>query len=285
MKRTPKKPGAQPHLQVHPIRGRRPSLMNCTIGELQVDPAYQRGTDNGTSRALIRKIAREWDWSLFQLLVVSRRPDGGLYVVDGQHRWEAARLRRDLYDLPCSVYDFPSVAEEAAAFVALNQQRKPLGALDLFRAAVEGGGDAGAIEVMRLITQAGLSLAGHTNFTAWKPGQISNISGIRKAHKMHGPDVTGRALRLLASAFEGEVLRYGGTLFPGIVTTIAELKLPRDADELLEVSLSGLSQAEWAEEIAHVAARHAIHRTRAAARALTEIYLEAAGEEQEVQAA
>ena len=127
-------------LQVNPIRGRRPAPMNCTIGELNVDPSYQRSVENGPSRVLIRKIAREWDWSLFQLLVVSRRPDGALYVVDGQHRLEAARLRRDLYDLPCSVYDFATTGDEADAFVAINQQRKPLGALDLFRAAVEGGG-------------------------------------------------------------------------------------------------------------------------------------------------
>lgn len=102
---------------------------------------------------------------------------------------------------------------------------------------------------------------------------------------MHGPDITGRALGLMARAFEGEVLRYGGTLFPGIVAAIAELKLPRAADELLEVAISGLSQAEWAEEIAHVAARKAIHRTTAAAQALIEIYLEAAGEDEEAAAA
>ena len=124
----------------NPIRGRRPAPMNCTVGELSVDPSYQRSIDNPSSRALIKKIAREWDWSLFQLLVVSRRPTGELYVVDGQHRLEAARLRGDLHDLPCSVYDFQFVAHEADAFVALNQQRKPLTRLDLFKGAVTGGG-------------------------------------------------------------------------------------------------------------------------------------------------
>ena len=126
--------------QFNPIRGRRPAPMNCSLAELNVDCSYQRSIDSPSSRALIKRIAGEWDWSLFQLLVVSRRPDGELYVVDGQHRLEAARMRGDLHDLPCSVYDFRLVSHEADAFVALNQQRKPLTRLDLFKGSVIGGG-------------------------------------------------------------------------------------------------------------------------------------------------
>ncbi|HQS95051.1 MAG: hypothetical protein B7X90_01950 [Novosphingobium sp. 17-62-19] len=265
-------------LKLNPIRGRRPTLMNCMIGELKVDETYQRSINNGSSRSLIVKIAKEWDWSLFQLLIVSRRIDGALYVVDGQHRLSAARIRRDLYDLPCSIYDFGSVAEEARAFGKLNQQRRPLGALDLFRAAVSSGLDDDALAIAHLLQRAGLSVAPHSNFTAWKPGMLSNISYIKKAYKTHGGGIVGRALRLIGRAYDGEVLRYAGTIFPGIVGTIAELKLTTKDDDLLEVVISGLSQAEWAEEIAHVVATNAIHRNRAAVRAVTDCYAESAAD-------
>jgi ParB-like chromosome segregation protein Spo0J len=67
-----------------------------------------------------------WDWSLCQPLAVAKRDDGGLMVVDGQHRLEAARLRGDIEDLPCVVTAYRNAGDEAAAFVALNQQRRPL---------------------------------------------------------------------------------------------------------------------------------------------------------------
>ena len=267
----------------NPIRGRRPTLMNCTLEELGVDPSYQRSIDNPSSRALIKKIAHEWDWSLFQLLVVSRRPSGDLYVVDGQHRLAAATLRGDLHDLPSSVYDFQHVSHEADVFVALNRQRKPLTRLDLFKGAVAGGGDTDANHVLALITTAGLTLAPHTNYATFKPGQISAIGNIAKAFRMSGPDITGRALNVLSRAYEGEVLRFAGTIFPAIVGTITNLKLPPEADELLEVVISGLTQAEWAEEFTAAALRQGTARPAAAIAAMTEIYLEAAQEEDEDQ--
>lgn len=51
--------GGNARLKINPIRGRRPSLMNCTIGELQIDHSYQRAIDNGASRTLILKIGKD----------------------------------------------------------------------------------------------------------------------------------------------------------------------------------------------------------------------------------
>jgi ParB-like chromosome segregation protein Spo0J len=52
-------------------------------------------------------------------------------VVDGQHRLAAATLRGDIAHLPCVITSLmPTLGDEAAAFVALNQNRKPLQPLD-----------------------------------------------------------------------------------------------------------------------------------------------------------
>lgn len=155
----------------NPPRGRRPVLQNCALGELAVDPAYQRGLDNGSSRALIAAIARDWDWGLCQPLVVARRIDDGaeqLFVVDGQHRLAAARLRGDIGDLPCVVVSYGDAGGEAQAFVALNSRRRPLAALDLFRAALAAG-DPEAATIDRLVTRAGLRLAPHLT-SPWRRG-------------------------------------------------------------------------------------------------------------------
>ena len=207
-------------LKVNPPLGLRPSLENHRIGDLNVDPAYQRSIEGGQSKSLIRKIAMFWDWALFHPLSVARRADGSLWVIDGQHRLAAARLRRDLYDLPCVVGPSRSLADEAASFVAMNIQRRAMTKLDLFKAAVAGeDSEAGAI--MAALAEAGLSVAPHSNFTAWKPGMVANIGGIENAWRRHGGRVTRTALRALAEGLEGQVLRYAGTIFPGIAAVCA----------------------------------------------------------------
>ncbi|QIG80074.1 DUF6551 family protein [Stakelama tenebrarum] len=260
----------------NPVRGRRPVLQNCTIHELGIDPAYQRSIENRGSQALIHRIARDWDWSLCQPLVVARRSDAGLFVVDGQHRLAAARMRNDIYDLPCVVTDYGEPAQEAAAFVELNQRRKPLGPIELFKASLAGG-DREAIELMALIETAGLSLAPHTNFTAWKPGMVSNVAGIRAAYRKGGGAITKRALNLLARAFPDQVLRYGGTIFAGIWPALIELGEDGD-DALMELVLQGDDQPGWVKAITAISADRGLHRTPAAIAAIREAYDEAAGE-------
>ena len=226
--------------------GLRPSLEFRPIPDLGIDAAYQRSIDNGESLALIRRIAVHWDWGLCQPLTVARRADGSLWVVDGQHRLAAARLRRDIYDLPCVIAASEGLADEAAAFVALNGQRKRLLALDLFKASLASG-DELALAAMTAIDEAGLTLAPHQNYVSWKPGMISNVGGIMALQRTAGAGVTRRALTVLAQAFAGEVQRYCGTLFAGIGGVLGAD--PATDDELLTMVLQAQPQKDWMTEI------------------------------------
>lgn len=197
--------------------GRMPTLQFCRPAELRIDPAYQRSLETVASKKLVQRIAREWNWDLCQPLVAARRVDltERLFVIDGQHRLAAARLRGDIGQLPCVIVTHASVADEAAAFVKLNQQRQPLSGLDLFKAAVASG-DGEAVAIVGAVEAAGLAIAPHSNPYCWKPGQVSNIGGIRQVWRRFGEAVTAAALRVLAQAFGGQVLQYAGTIFPGI---------------------------------------------------------------------
>lgn len=266
---------ATSRLKVNPPLGLRPSLENHRIGDLNVDPTYQRSIEAGTSQTLIRRIAMFWDWALFQPLAVSRRADGTLWVVDGQHRLAGARLRNDIYDLPCVVTAYDSMADEAASFVAMNQQRRPLNALDLFRAALAAGDDE-ATEVQALIVAAGLTLATHTNHTAWKPCMVSNIGGIRGAFRQHGKAAALAGLQALATAWPGAVLQYAGSIFIPIVRCFATL-LPEsgfDAELFVEI-IGGATQKEWLAEIRLEQASSSVSLTEAGERVLMRAYREA----------
>lgn len=240
--------------------GTLPILQWAMLEQLLIDPEYQRSIENSASQALIRKIAQHWDWSLCLPLVASRRPGvSELYVIDGQHRLAAAMLRRDIAQLPCVVLDMANKADEAAAFVHLNQQRRPLNKLDIFKAAVASG-DTESTAIVAAMNEAGLSIAPHSNHTAWKPGQVSNIGGIEASWRQHGPTRTRAALVVMARALDGQVMRYAGTIFPGVASLCAQLTAKRDpllwmrgdeADMVAEM-IGETTQDEWRRQIAQV---------------------------------
>ena len=212
---------ATARLKCNPPLGRMPVLQYLRPGEIAIDPAYQRSIDGDSSQSLIRKIAQHWNWDLCQPLVVAARPSGALMVIDGQHRLAAARLRGDIDQLPCTIVHYESAADEAASFVHLNQQRRPLTKVELFKAAVASE-DPEAKAIAQALAEAGLAIAPHSNFTAWKPGMVHNIGGIERAWRQRGAAATKAALWVLAEAWPGEVLRYAGTIFPGIAAICAE---------------------------------------------------------------
>lgn len=259
-------PGAAAaRLKVNPPIGQLPVLQYCSPDQLAIDPAYQRGLDEAGSQALIRRIAMHWDWGLCQPLFVARRDDGGLYVVDGQHRLAAARLRGDIWQLPCVVVQQAGAEQEAASFVALNGQRRPLTRLDIYKAALAAGNEK-AVCIARALADAGLSVAPHTNPNSWKPGQLINISGLELTLHRHGEGVLRAGLSLLAEAFAGQVLRCAGTIWPGIAALAAAME-PADRPGILAL-LCSRSPLEWNAAILARRVRDNCNMQKASVRAL-----------------
>jgi hypothetical protein len=230
---------ATSRLKVNPPLGTMPVLQFCTLAQLNVDETYQRSLAAPGSQSLIRRIAQFWNWDLCQPLVVARRDNGQLFVVDGQHRLAAAKLRTDIAQLPCVIANYGTAADEAASFVALNQQRRPLNALEIFRAAVAAE-DETSIAVVKALDALGLSVAPHYNFIAWKAGAMSNVAAIASAWQRDGAEKTQRALAIIATAFPNKVLRYCGTLFGGVIGAL-RARAGID-DSALAVALGHLGQ-------------------------------------------
>lgn len=112
-------------IKFDPLLGTPPSVEFVAISELMVDEAYQRSIESTASRSLIVDIARHWDWRLCMPLVVSRR-ETGKFVIDGQHRLAAARMRPDIPYLPCCIASYAGSADEARMFIAANRTRRPI---------------------------------------------------------------------------------------------------------------------------------------------------------------
>jgi hypothetical protein len=222
--------------------GSPPTLEWIGVERLAIDESYQRATDSAASRRLIHKIKTGWNWNYCQPLVVSRRIDGGLYVVDGQHRLSAAIGRGDIPHLPCVVISGQDENGEASAFVALNTQRQKLSQADIFNAMLASG-DATAKQVAALLEETGWRMAHTSNTQVWKPGDMFCAPMIVKALKAEGECIVRNALSALREAYPETTVTNTATLLKALFL-IYRNKRVSDPDRLIEM-LGACSPVDW----------------------------------------
>jgi hypothetical protein len=229
--------------QYDPPIGSLPSIEWIHLNRLSVDSAYQRSTDNEASRRLIASITAKFDWRLCAPLVVSRRSDDALTIIDGQHRWMAASRRNDIAQLPCCIFRYENKEEEARMFILANRARKPINRLDDYYAALAAA-DEDALEMQQIVTDAGLSVARNTSSTAWRPGEVAFTSSIAKAIRRFGPAIASAVLTNMAVAFPGQKMTHGGAIFGGLVRIMSRPRPDFDPDRLLS-ALQTRTADEW----------------------------------------
>jgi len=118
---------------------------------LLVDETYQRPLNDSKRK----RIASAFNWAAFGVLLVARRTDGSLWVIDGQHRLAAAKSRSDIEEVPIIVFEFNgNIMDEATDFLVANKDRKPLTGVESFKAQIASG-DAVAIQVQELVHTSG----------------------------------------------------------------------------------------------------------------------------------
>jgi hypothetical protein len=132
-----------------------PALCDVAVADLAVDASYQRPVTK-QGREKIRRIATGFDFARFSPLVVARRPDGVLAIVDGQHRAMAAMLA-GVSHVPAVVVEMEDVAAEAAAFAAINGEITAVSAFHLLRAALASG-EGWALRSRAAVEKAGCVL-------------------------------------------------------------------------------------------------------------------------------
>lgn len=240
--------GDQP-LRLKPMIGSPPTPAFCLVDNLNVDDSYQRSIEGGASQKLIVKIAENWDWRLCLPLLVSRR-QGQLYVIDGQHRLEAARLRGDIRDIPVVVFDFDDPKAEAELFVQANRARRPMQKLDDFHADLAAGG-AESVAVNKVVTDAGLVIGRNGAWQMIKPGEVVFVQAVKRGMKSFGPQTATRALRMMAQAFPDSPLVAGAAIFEGLCTFMSETGKAGGLvdDDLMILVLGETGIAGWKEAV------------------------------------
>lgn len=174
--------------------GKKPDLAWLPVGSLSVDPKYQRDTGTRRSRRLIEKIADDFRWSRFGV-VLAVKHGRGWHVIDGQHRVEACRMRGDIPRVPAVVLPHATVQAAAADFVAINRDRVNVTPLHIHHAQLAAG-DPAAEAIDRACRAARVEICRYpVPANKMAPGQTLAVATI------------ARLVRLRDEAFATKVLR------------------------------------------------------------------------------
>lgn len=253
---------------VDPPVGNPPTLEWISADRLAIDESYQRATDSKRSRRLIFNIAKRWNWNYCQPLVVSRREDSSLYVIDGQHRLSAALQRGDIPHLPCVVLHGQEPGTEAAAFVALNTQRQKLSQADIFNALLAAGDEAAKL-VADILHETGWRT---TRFQQPTVGTLCCAPMIVTALRLYGEPVIRNSLASLREAYPETAIAKMSLLLKALFLIFKENRAGENPDALIE-ALSAVEPDDW-EMHGHDLRRADVSLTRieSVAAAITEAY-------------
>lgn len=140
---------------------------------LEWDPAYQYFV----LTSVVNRIATEFDPFLLDDLLVNRRDDGRMMVMDGKHRVLAVRkMGWGDQKMPCAVYDKLPIELEAKRF-NVQIARRRLKPQEEFRAALLAG-DPEAHEIEALVHKHGYVL--NLSDSDLSGGKIVAVAALRK---------------------------------------------------------------------------------------------------------
>lgn len=168
-------------------------FVHVELERLKIDPRYQRTV----KMQRVRNMAANYNPDLMGVLVCSVRPDG-VFVVDGQHRLEVARLLGHK-TVRCELRIGLTVEQEAGIFYNLDTQRVGLSSADAFRALLMSE-DPAAVALNQAITDAGLIAVNEP-----LPNAVRSYKTLLKLAKTRGMDNIRKVLKVCHDAWADTV--------------------------------------------------------------------------------
>ena len=199
--------------------GPKPELGWLPVARLSVDGRYQRNLESRRSQKLIARIVERFSWSAFQAIVVTECEDGWA-IIDGQHRWTAAKKRGETH-VPAIIVKALSVAEQAAIFVSANENRVAVNPFALFHAKLAAKFPS-AWKLSRICEQAGLSIPRHqVRGSLLKPGETLALNALERILADYDEPAALLAISAVARAYRGRPTAMRAMLFLAVAEIVA----------------------------------------------------------------
>lgn len=206
--------------------GKSKGFEELFAAELKVDMTVQRGFHPVHAKQL----RAAWDVRFIGTLIVSRRTNGDLYLIDGQHRcWVAMQLDSTAI-MDCEVYEGLSVEEEALMFLHFNRNRKPPSAFDTFKIGLKAKLPI-EVRMQAETSKLGLEISPHKGNR-----QIAAVAACRRivGWDVHETGLLEDALRYAEIAFGAHPETWDANLIQAIARLIHHYRAKIDYSRLVD---------------------------------------------------
>lgn len=223
------------HLDTQPTARQRMYVTAIPARHLFVDHTYQRPLDEDR----IAEMVTDFNPELLGVIDVSDRGDGTFAIVEGQHRWAAAREAhpdRDGVHLVCLVHTGLTSIDEAHLFHQIDVRRRALSGWDRWKAR-RGAGDPVVAEIEAVVTSHGLLVD-----PAPRDGSIAATRALETVYELGGRQLLSNTILVLTRAYRISRDAYDGALVHGLALVLHHYDL---VDELnidrLVTALEGIA--------------------------------------------
>lgn len=198
------------------------ALRVLEIANLNVDYSYQRGVTSG-----VKKIAEDYDPIAFGIPLIGERSDGTFWIVDGQQRIEAIKLRNDTRGpqhqqkhVRAEVFASDGPEHEAMVFKRVNKNRTQLKPLQLYHAMLTAG-DAHTWKMKELIEKHGFKIPkgesrGKEESVENRAKRLSCVNRLSRILAIAGEEGLDFVLSVMSKVWPDDPLRTKGELFAGL---------------------------------------------------------------------
>lgn len=216
--------------------------------DLSLDPRVQRLFD---PRKVDKILQMGFDASGLGTLTVSRRDDGTIVILDGQHRREAGKQVGHTGKFHCEVHHGLTLKQEARIFRISNNQTVPTLVSQFLVRVTEG--DPVALDIEAILASHGWQVTKGSS-----DGCITAVNAIERVYRTadgtlpngtHG-DLTDRVIGVITAAWgtdyraaNGQILMGVAQLFGRFGDAVNVSKLVKEMQAMAPVSLIGMAKA------------------------------------------
>lgn len=231
--------------------------VTVAVADLKIDPQAQRSLNEKRAQMIADALVPEALGSI----VVSQRPSGEYYVVDGMHRKRVCELV-GLDTMTAEVHRGLTQQEEAILFLIKNRESNKPNALDEYKVGLTAGLPL-FVDTDKVLDAHGLEMGSTTS------SSIGAVAGVLRITENYGPEVLDRTLTVAEGAWGRAATTWDGMLLGGIGMFLGKHgDVVNDADLAMKIAKTGPAGA-WVGKVHALASGGGLHNSGTGSRVST----------------